>query len=335
MKLSRLLLDALETFPNFIIIDKNATIVYLNESYASLLGIPREQAIGQPVTDVIPKTRMVEVLKSGKPDIGHLMTLYDHSQKKNVTVACNRMPIFQNGQVIGAAAVTIMQDVLPTVTQLNRELSAVRKENEFYRHELNMLQNHFDSLNRIIGHSPALLEIKQTISDYAASDLPILITGETGVGKELFAKAIHEMSPRKFHPYIKINCAAIPTELLESELFGYEPGAFSGASKNGKPGKFELANHGTILLDEIGEMPQTLQSKLLRVLQEQEFERIGGINTIKVNVRIICCTNQDLQQLIQTKHFRSDLYYRINTVELKIPPLRNRKKDIAELTDYL
>ena len=334
MKLSRLLLDALETFPNFIIIDKNATIVYLNESYASLLGIPREQAIGQPVTDVIPKTRMVEVLKSGKPDIGHLMTLYDHSQKKNVTVACNRMPIFQNGQVIGAAAVTIMQEVLPTVTQLNRELSAVRKENEFYRHELNMLQNHFDSLNRIIGHSPALLEIKQTISDYAASDLPILITGETGVGKELFAKAIHEMSPRKFHPYIKINCAAIPTELLESELFGYEPGAFSGASKNGKPGKFELANHGTILLDEIGEMPQTLQSKLLRVLQEQEFERIGGINTIKVNVRIICCTNQDLQQLIQAKHFRSDLYYRINTVELKIPPLRNRKKDIAELTDY-
>ena len=334
MKLSRLLLDALETFPNFVIIDKNATIVYLNESYASLLGIPREQAIGQPVTDVIPKTRMVEVLKSGKPDIGHLMTLYDHSQKKNVTVACNRMPIFQNGQVIGAAAVTIMQDVLPTVTQLNRELSAVRKENEFYRHELNMLQNHFDSLNRIIGHSPALLEIKQTISDYAASDLPILITGETGVGKELFAKAIHEMSPRKFYPYIKINCAAIPTELLESELFGYEPGAFSGASKNGKPGKFELANHGTILLDEIGEMPQTLQSKLLRVLQEQEFERIGGINTIKVNVRIICCTNQNLQQLIQAKRFRSDLYYRINTVELKIPPLRNRKKDIAELTDY-
>lgn len=334
MKLSRLLLDALETFPNFVIIDKDAAIVYLNESYASLLGISRENAIGKPVTDVIPGTRMVKVLESGKPDIGHLMTLYDHTQKKNVTVACNRMPIFQDGKVIGAAAVTIMQDVLPTVTQLNRELSAVRKENEFYRHELNMLQNHFDSLNRIIGHSPALLEIKQTISDYAASDLPILITGETGVGKELFAKAIHEMSPRKFHPYIKINCAAIPTELLESELFGYEPGAFSGASKTGKPGKFELANHGTILLDEIGEMPQTLQSKLLRVLQEQELERVGGINTIKIDVRIICCTNQNLQQLIQAKCFRSDLYYRINTVELKIPPLRDRKKDLAELTDY-
>lgn len=334
MKLSRLLLDALETFPNFVIIDKNAAIVYLNESYARLLGISREEAIGKPVTEIIPGTRMVEVMETGKPDIGHLMTLYDHTQKKNVTVACNRMPIFQDGKVIGAAAVTIMQDVLPTVTQLNRELSAVRKENEFYRHELNMLQNHFDSLNRIIGHSPALLEIKQTISDYAASDLPILITGETGVGKELFAKAIHEMSPRKFHPYIKINCAAIPTELLESELFGYEPGAFSGASKNGKPGKFELANHGTILLDEIGEMPPTLQSKLLRVLQEQEFERVGGINSIKVDVRIICCTNQNLQQLIQAKRFRSDLYYRINTVELKIPPLRNRKKDIPELTDY-
>ena len=167
------------------------------------------------------------------------MTLYDHSQKKNVTVACNRMPIFQNGQVIGAAAVTIMQDVLPTVTQLNRELSAVRKENEFYRHELNMLQNHFDSLNRIIGHSPALLEIKQTISDYAASDLPILITGETGVGKELFAKAIHEMtSAQNFQSLYKINCAAIPYRTAgksEESLFGYEPGAFPVRPKTESP----------------------------------------------------------------------------------------------------
>ena len=161
-----------------------------------------------------------------------------------------------------------------------------------------------------------------------------MITGETGVGKELFARAIHELSPRKLNPYVKINCAAIPAELLESELFGYEAGAFSGASKTGKPGKFELANQGTLLLDEIGEMPLTLQSKLLRVLQEQEIERVGGVKTIQINVRIICCTNQNLQQLIREKKFRNDLYYRINTVELKIPPLRDRKEDIPELTEH-
>ena len=142
------------------------------------------------------------------------------------------------------------------------------------------------------------------------------------------------MSPRKLNPYVKINCAAIPAELLESELFGYEAGAFSGASKTGKPGKFELANQGTLLLDEIGEMPLTLQSKLLRVLQEQEIERVGGVKTIQINVRIICCTNQNLQQLIREKKFRNDLYYRINTVELKIPPLRDRKEDIPELTEH-
>lgn len=334
MKVSRLLLDALETFPNFVIIDKNAKIVYLNDSYANLLGISQEHAIGQPVVDIIPGTRMAEILKTGKPEIGHLMTLYDHTKQQDITIACNRMPIYRDGQLIGAAAVTIMQDVVHTVSQLNTELSAVRKENEYYKHELNMLRNQFDSLNRIVGHSTALTEIKQTISDYTASNLPILITGETGVGKELFARAIHELSPCKLNPYVKINCAAIPAELLESELFGYEAGAFSGASKTGKPGKFELANQGTLLLDEIGEMPLTLQSKLLRVLQEQEIERVGGVKTIQINVRIICCTNQNLQQLIREKKFRSDLYYRINTVELKIPPLRDRKEDIPELTEH-
>lgn len=141
MKVSRLLLDALETFPNFVIIDKNAKIVYLNDSYANLLGISQEHAIGQPVVDIIPGTRMAEILKTGKPEIGHLMTLYDHTKQQDITIACNRMPIYRDGQLIGAAAVTIMQDVVHTVSQLNTELSAVRKENEYYKHELNMLRN--------------------------------------------------------------------------------------------------------------------------------------------------------------------------------------------------
>lgn len=334
MKASRLLLDALETFPNFVIVDKHADIVYLNDSYARLLGIQQENAIGRPVVDIIPGTRMAEILKTGQPEIGHLMTLYDHTQGKEITLACNRMPIYRDGKLIGAAAVTIMQDVVRTVSQLNNELTAVRKEKEYYKQKLTLLKNQLDSLGRIVGHSTALTEIKQMISDYAASNLPILITGETGVGKELFAKAIHELSPRRLNPYVKINCAAIPADLLESELFGYESGAFSGASRTGKPGKFELADQGTLLLDEIGEMPLTLQSKLLRVLQEQEIERVGGVKTTKINVRIICCTNQNLTQLIREKRFRSDLYYRINTVELKIPPLRERKEDISELTEH-
>lgn len=334
MKRSRLLFDALETFPNFVIVDRSADIVYLNQSYAALLGITVEAAIGRPVTEVIPGTRMPEILRTQKAEIGHLMTLYDHTQKKNITIACNRVPIFRDGQLIGAAAVTIIQDVVATVDQLNSELFALRKENEYFRHELKLLRSQPDCLNRIIGHSSALRELKQTISDYAASNLPILITGETGVGKELFARAVHELSPRRLNPYIKINCAAIPAELLESELFGYEAGAFSGASRNGKIGKFELANNGTLLLDEIGEMPMTLQSKLLRVLQEQEIERIGGLKSIRINVRIVCCTNQNLRQLIREKKFRSDLYYRINTVELAIPPLRERREDIPELADF-
>ena len=206
MKVSRLLLDALETFPNFVIIDINATIVYINASYAALLGISQNDAIGKPVIDVIPGTRMVEILKTGQSEIGHLMTLYDHTRQQDITIACNRMPIFRNGKLIGAAAVTIMQDVVHTVNQLSTELSAVRKENEYYRHELNMVRNHPDSLHKIIGHSAKFREIKQTISDYASSNLPILITGETGVGKELFAKAIHEMSPRKLNPPFRQNC---------------------------------------------------------------------------------------------------------------------------------
>lgn len=334
MKVSHLLLDALETFPNFVIVDKKANVVYINDSYAKLLGITKEAAIGHPVTEIIPNTRMKEIVKTGKSEIGHLMTLYDHTLEKEVTVACNRMPIYRDGTLIGAAAVTIMQEVVPTIEQMHNEIMAIKKENEYYRHELNILRSQPESLTRIVGHSEELQEIKKSVMDYAASNLPILITGETGVGKELFARAVHELSPRKLNPYVKINCAAIPSELLESELFGYEAGAFSGASKNGKPGKFELANNGTLLLDEIGEMPLTLQSKLLRVLQEQEIERVGGVQPVKINVRLICCTNQNLSQLIHEKKFRSDLYYRINTVELLIPPLRERKDDLSELADY-
>ena len=201
--------------------------------------------------------------------------------------------------------------------------------------ELLNIQKHRHGLESIVGKSEALQNTKKLISKFANSNLSILITGETGTGKELYANAIHYMSNRCNMPYVKINCAAIPGELLESELFGYEKGAFTGASEKGKIGKFEYANGGTVLLDEIGEMPLFLQSKLLRVLQDKCVERVGGVKPIPLDMRVICSTNQNLEEAVRQGRFRSDLYYRINTVEIKVPPLRQRMEDIAPLCEHI
>ena len=190
------------------------------------------------------------------------------------------------------------------------------------------------SLDEIVGSSPETQKVKDLIRKFAPSKLAVLINGETGTGKELFAQSIHQMSPRKHKPFIRINCAAIPKDLLESELFGYEDGAFSGAKKGGKPGKFELANGGTLLLDEISELPIQLQSKLLRVIQEHEFERVGGVKTIELDLRLVCTTNRDMQELVRKGEFREDLYYRINVVEISVPPLRNRVEEIPDLARH-
>ncbi|HEX7416334.1 MAG TPA: sigma-54 dependent transcriptional regulator [Smithellaceae bacterium] len=185
----------------------------------------------------------------------------------------------------------------------------------------------------IIGTSKRTLEIFDAIKRVAPTTTTIMITGETGTGKELVADAIHYNSPRKKNPLIKINCAAIAETLMESELFGYEKGAYTGAAIT-KPGKFELAHKGTLFLDEVGEIPRDMQVKLLRVIQEQEFERVGGLRTIKVDVRIITATNQNLLQQVQAGNFREDLYYRLNVFPIDVPPLRERKEDIQPLVDY-
>ncbi|MBI5181125.1 MAG: sigma-54-dependent Fis family transcriptional regulator [Nitrospirae bacterium] len=186
---------------------------------------------------------------------------------------------------------------------------------------------------RILGVSPKIAAIRDLTKTVAGVDSTILIEGESGTGKEVVANAIHYSSPRREKPFIKISCAAIPETLLESELFGYEKGAFTGALKR-KPGRFELANHGTLFLDEIGDLPQALQVKLLRVLQEREFERIGGTETIKVDVRIICATNRDLEKETKEGRFREDLYYRLKVIPIHLPPLRGRKEDIPILINH-
>ena len=185
----------------------------------------------------------------------------------------------------------------------------------------------------IIGTSAKTMDIFETIQRVAPTTTTVLITGETGTGKELVADAIHYNSPRKKHPLIKINCAAIAETLMESELFGYERGAFTGAVVT-KPGKFELAHRGTLFLDEVSEIPREMQVKLLRVLQEQEFERVGGLRTIKVDVRIIAATNRNLLRQVEVGNFREDLYYRLNVFPIDVPPLRERKEDILPLVNY-
>lgn len=190
------------------------------------------------------------------------------------------------------------------------------------------------SFAEIVGESPAITHIKELAARIAASNSTVLLTGESGTGKELFAQAIHGLSTRKNHPFVAVNCAAIPEELFESEVFGYEGGAFSGAKKEGKPGKIELAQHGTLFLDEISELPYQAQGKFLRVLQEREVERLGGTGSKNVDIRIVAATNRDLKTLVQEGKFRQDLFYRLYVFDLKIPSLRQRKEDILPLANY-
>lgn len=328
-----LLKQALEAFPNFIVVDADAIIVYMNNIYARFLGIQQEDAIGKHVSQVIPNTRMDIIVKTGVAEYGSIMKFFDHEKKQFVTLVCNRIPIFSNGKIIGAVAATTLNNIFE-VDMLYREIERMKQENKNMEEKLNSYKMNLSPLENIIGTSEAIKEIKMYIVDYAKSNLPILLTGETGVGKEVFANAIHQSSNRFLNNYVKINCAAIPHDLLESELFGYAGGAFSGAEKGGKIGKFELSNNGTILLDEIGEMPMSLQTKILRVLQENELERIGSIKTIKLNLRVICSTNSDLEDLVERKLFREDLYYRINAVKITIPPLRERLTDIPALCNH-
>lgn len=328
---SKLIYAALEAMPNFIIVDQAGIIVYMNQIYADLLNVSLEDSIGRQVADVIPNTKMTEVLSTGKAMIGDIMSFYNHKTGQQTELVCNRLPLFDNKKIIGAAAITTFE-TLSDLNHLYAELDRIKAENEQYRNQLRQLKD--NPLSKVIGSSPSMVELKQKIADFAMSNLTILLTGETGVGKEVFATAIHELSPRKLNAFVKINCAAIPKDLLESELFGYEEGAFTGAKRHGKPGKFELADNGTLLLDEIGEMPIDLQSKLLRVLQEREIERLGSTKPKKINVRLICSTNKDVLQLVKEGKFREDLYYRINTVELAIPSLRERIADLPALCEF-
>jgi len=329
LKIDELLKLAVDSLYLAIVIDEMGAIRYISRPYAEIIGVSYEDIIGMPVEKAIPNTRLKNIVKTGHAELGQIFIM-----KNGTPTICNRFPIRDmNGKIRGAISTATFYDI-DKVAQLKEEIDKLRKENQIYQRQLAALKQIPYSIDAVIGNSPHMQKIKATIEKVADSNLSILITGETGTGKEVFANAVHQLSNRRYGNFIKVNCAAIPKDLLESELFGYSEGAFSGASKGGKVGKFEQANNGTILLDEIGELPLPLQSKLLRIIQERELEKIGGIKPMSLDVRLICCTNQDVEQMITEGKFRQDLYYRINTIELNIPPLRDRLIDFPLLCEH-
>lgn len=297
-------------------IDNNARITMCNPVAEDIFQLKGTTLNGRSVADCIPNTRLPEVLRTGQAEIGEIQ----HVGAK--VIATKRMPIKLRGEVVGVVA--SFQDV----TQLMRYEQNIRQK--LYAKGLVAKI----TIDKVVGVSAAMQAVKKRARQYGPTDTTVLITGESGTGKELLAQSIHNLSRRKNGPFVAVNCTALPANLLESELFGYEEGAFTGAKKGGKPGLFELAHGGTLFLDEIGEMPQALQARLLRVLQEKEVMRLGGDRIIPVDVRIVAATNQELEALVEQRTFRRDLYYRLDILRLRLPPLRERIEDIPVLAEH-
>lgn len=326
---SEILNTVIETaYDGMVIINKMAIITMISKAYTEFLGIRREDAIGKHVTEVIENTRMPIVLKTGKEEVAQL-----HKIKGNYMIA-SRIPIIKNGEIIGVVGKVLFRNV-KELNNLYRKISVIEKELANYKSKLREFNTASYSLKNIIGESDPIILAKDIVRKAAHTTSNVLILGESGTGKEIFAHAIHSESNRHEGPFVKVNCAAIPSDLLESELFGYEAGAFTGAKKEGKIGKFEIANEGTIFLDEIGDMPLHMQVKLLRVIQEREVEKVGGVASKKINIRIIAATNRNLEKLVSEGKFREDLYYRLNVVTIEIPPLRERGNDIILISNHL
>lgn len=316
-----------DTNDGFIIVDPSGVVLDINQNYCNFFGKTREEIVGRPIQDTISTTTMHEVLRLRQRGDGpngvylHPYMGVDTRLHVDTHAVGNRFCFFdEDGTLLGAAAQVSFKERAAAMAY-----GLVEEELQYYKESY---QNQSLGLEQIIGLSPQMEALKKKTRKLAQRDFPVLITGETGTGKELFAKAIHMESGRRDHPIISINCAAIPAELLESELFGYEPGAFTGARRGGKLGRFQLAEGGTVFLDEIGDMPLSLQAKLLRVLQEKEIERVGGGMPIPIDVRIVAATRQDLPEMIRHGTFREDLYYRLNVTGLEMVPLRERPEDI-------
>ncbi len=315
-------------YDGIVVVDDAGIIRHISTAYLDFLQIPAEEALGRHVAEVVENTRMHLVLETGQAEVAQLQMI------KGDYMVASRFPLYRNGKLVGAIGKVLFRNI-DELQELNKHIRLLQRELEQCRVAMRSGAVSRHSFDEILGESPPLLLAKEHARKAAATDSTVLLLGESGCGKELFAQAVHRESPRSAAPFIKINCAAIPAELLESELFGYEDGAFTGARKGGKIGKFEAANGGTVFLDEIGDMPLQMQAKLLRVLQDREVEPIGATVGKRVDVRILAATNRDLTALVDTGRFRSDLYYRLSVVEVRIPPLRERRGDLDLLIPHL
>nr|WP_315020416.1 sigma 54-interacting transcriptional regulator [uncultured Aminipila sp.] len=310
-----------------VIVDNKGCITELSKAYAEFLEIDRDQAIGKHVSEVIENSRMHIVLETGKAEIAKTQKI------KGKTMIATRIPIVKNGEIMGVYGRVLFKDIKELYSLYGR-INEIEQELSFYKKRYGKINIAKYSVDDIIGESPEIVEMKKSILKVAIGNSNILITGESGTGKELVAHAVHSASRRKQNPLICLNCAAIPSELLESELFGYEEGAFTGAKKGGKPGLFHAANKGTLFLDEIGDLSMSMQVKLLRAIQDKEIRRVGASTGENVDVRIVAATNKNLAEMIEQNTFRADLFYRLNVVSITIPPVRKRKSDIPILVEF-
>lgn len=324
--LAKRFIDILNTIHNgIIVVDKNNIVTFMNPAYSALTGVKAEQMLGRSLCDMRPSAKLPDAVFSGKTMYG----IHRRVGKVEYIVDCH--PIIVNGEVLGG--VSILRDI----TEIQNLVGRLQK----YKTKVNTLTERMRESHRakytfddILGRSPLLLKAKKLSAKVAGSDISVLVLGPSGTGKELFAHAIHQASPRRGEAFVVVNCASIPKTLLESELFGYEAGAFTGANKAGKAGLLEIANRGTVFLDEIGDMDLELQAKLLRVIQVGQYQRVGGTETCGVDVRIIAATHRDLEKMVESGEFRGDLFYRLNVAQIKVPSLQERIDDLPLLAGH-
>ncbi|RJP24408.1 MAG: PAS domain-containing protein [Deltaproteobacteria bacterium] len=309
-----------------LVVDANGIVTMMSEEYARFNGTSVAEAVGRHVTEVVENTRMHIVARTGAAEIGERQMI------RGREVIVNRIPLTDGDRVVGAYGRVVFKTV-DQLRELAGKMNLLESKVKYYEEELTHLRGARYTFVSIVGSGSAIRAAKEEAERASRTDSTVLLRGETGTGKELFAHAIHAAGPRRAGPFIKLNCAAVPADLLESELFGYEEGAFTGARKGGKPGKFELAEGGTLFLDEIGEMPLPMQVKLLRALQEKEVDRLGGTGPRRVDIRMIAATGRNLEEMVGRGAFRADLYYRVNVIPVRVPPLRERPEDVRAIAE--
>lgn len=315
------LLFYMDQIPGLMIVDKSGELIYLSQQCADYMHLDKEKSLGRHIEEVFPQSKMMDIIHKREP------ITTDFYEAQGRISWSTRIPLNKAGNLIGVMEYDLFQE-FDMMGAFAKRYMNLNDELEYLKEEVKKLRTTKYTVDDIIGESKLIQNLRNQVRQAAKTNSTVIITGETGTGKELVAHAIHNLSLRCLRNFVRVNASGFPETLIESELFGYEEGAFTGARKGGKKGKFELANEGTLFIDEINQMPFHLQPKILRALQEHEIERVGGNETIPVDIRVIVATNENLEKKIKEKTFREDLYYRLKVIEIKTPALREIKEDI-------